>query len=90
MTEPNNMKLFLSALTTSVSSYSDSSVPSSTLFFHIVENSGKTYIEAFFNDVAVPLGTCAEGAACELAGFVSWLAANIKVTDVVGTCKGTL
>lgn len=93
MTEPNNLLLFLAALTpeslkASYNHYALPPVPSSTLFFEVSENSnGEMEVSAHFNDEEIPLGGCSENKACALNSFVQWIESSVKVTDVVAACK---
>lgn len=62
-------------------------LPSSTLFFELIEEGDKLLIEAFFNDQPVHLKGCLSIKGCGASEFAASLSAGIAYTDVAKACQ---
>jgi len=83
MTNDVNIKLFLAVITSAdalgnFNETTTSAVPSSTLIFNVYQDeSGVNFVQAYFNDLVVPLGGCSSADACQVTDFVNWLGSGI-------------
>eukprot|EP00349_Pseudokeronopsis_sp_Brazil_P003725 CAMPEP_0202959266 /NCGR_PEP_ID=MMETSP1396-20130829/3500_1 /ASSEMBLY_ACC=CAM_ASM_000872 /TAXON_ID= /ORGANISM="Pseudokeronopsis sp., Strain Brazil" /LENGTH=201 /DNA_ID=CAMNT_0049677755 /DNA_START=704 /DNA_END=1309 /DNA_ORIENTATION=+ len=89
MTEHPNMNQFLDAvINQDYKGEIESSIPSSTLFFNLMEKDGSMQIEGRFNDEPIVLGGC-EDTLCSLDSFVQFLSGQIHYDDVKAACSST-
>lgn len=95
MTEQVNMKMFLAALTpqdlrSQYYHWSTPSIPSSTLIFEVVDNSGDITLNALFNDQYIPIYGCESGQNCKVQDVLDALNKQILITDVPTACKNSM
>jgi hypothetical protein len=64
-------------------------IPSSTLFFELVERDDDLYVEGYFNDEPLHLGGCHHIHSCTAANFAHFLNTTIAYTNVTAACQLT-
>lgn len=92
MSEDINLDLII----TSVTNASHSSelyrhqrrvIPSSTLFFELIEEGDDLLVEAFFNDQPLHLGGCEHKKGCAASDFADFLNKTIAYPDTSKACQ---
>lgn len=94
MAEDVNIDLFLSGVVDKhhrheINGHQRTVIPSSTLFFELIENGDDLLVEAFFNDQPLHLGGCEHVRNCTFSKFATFLNETIAYPDVAQACQIT-
>jgi len=93
MSEETNIDLMLSSVLQKdhrdefYSHHQRTVVPSSTLFFELIEDGDDLNVEAFFNDEPLRLGGCHHHKNCKAAEFAKFLNESIAYPSTKQACQ---